>query len=79
MATLNQIIRERRAVMQDLKRLVKAVDSAGERAERYVSRVLSRRSKVPEVVDLMKILDHASDQEKNLRDLLLALRAGFPV
>ncbi|MBA7709698.1 hypothetical protein ES703_118620 [subsurface metagenome] len=79
MATLNQIIRERRLVFADLKKLIKVVDSAGERSERLVNRVLSRRLKVPEYSDLSKVLSHVSEQEKGLRSLVGVLRAGFPV
>lgn len=50
--TINQLIRERRKTLNELKRKLKAVDTLQEAQERFLERVLSRKKKLPEAQDL---------------------------
>lgn len=54
MATVNQVVRERRLVWRALKRQLKATDSALEKLERLQNRVLARKRKAPEIEDLQE-------------------------
>jgi hypothetical protein len=50
--TINELIRERKKALRDLKRSLKLVDTNLEKSERLINQQLSRRIKVPEVKDL---------------------------
>ena len=52
MASINVIRRERKNFYKELKKALKAVDTAQEKTERQINRVLSRKSNWPDVEDL---------------------------
>lgn len=79
MASLNVVIRERRSVVRELKKTMKLVDSQVELSERLISRILSRRLKVPELADLAKLGDYANSLNQALRVYVSRLGRGFPV
>lgn len=79
MATLNQIIRERKRIMLVLKRLLKACDTEVEKAERLIDRVLQRKSKVPEVSDLLELVKFARAADSAIATFLQEAGQGFPV
>lgn len=79
MGTLNQIIRERKKVMRQLKVLLKKVDSPLEMQERLIDRILQRKLKVPELSDLATLARQSGIMAAALRVYLQALNRGFPV
>lgn len=79
MASINQVIRERKKFIRLLKTKLKAVDSALEIMERKQNQILSRKSKVPEQEDLRFLAQKARDLESGLRGYLGVLRVGFAV
>lgn len=79
MASLNQVIRERKIVFRVLKRSLKQVDSELEKAERLINRVLSRKSKVPELADLESLANFAGTTNSLMRDFINVVGMGFPV
>jgi Sec-independent protein translocase protein TatA len=54
--TLNELIRERKKALRELKRSLKTVDTTLEKQERKINQQLSRRIKVPEIEDLETII-----------------------
>lgn len=53
--TINELARERRAVVSNLRRTLKGVDTQQEKLERYLNRLISRKRKIPELDDLAQI------------------------
>lgn len=54
MATINQLRVERLAYFRELKRALRPIDSAVEKAQRHVDRVLDRKRNVPETQDWLQ-------------------------
>jgi hypothetical protein len=79
MASLNQIIRERKSVVQGLKKALRLIDTQVELSERLISRILSRRLKVPELADLGKLAGYASSLNQALRVYVALVGRGFPI
>lgn len=78
MATLNQIVRERKKAVQNLRKALRLVDSPQEKLERLLRRISQRRYKVPEENDLAKAAVLANEIVNALETFLAVLRAGFP-
>ena len=64
--TINELIRERKKSLRDLKRSLKAVDSSLEKLERKINQQLSRRIKVPELEDLEQMVIMTRDIDNAL-------------
>lgn len=79
MATLNQVIRERKKKFVLLKRILRAADSDLEKAERLIDRVLVRKSKVPEVADLLELVKMTRNADAAISVFLREAGQGFPV
>ena len=77
MASLTQVIRERKLVIRNLKKSLKVVDSNLELAERLISRILQRKLKVPEVSDLAILADYARQMSAGLSSYLKILNQGY--
>jgi len=78
MATLNQIVKDRKQVVRNLKKVLKLLDTPQEKLERHLTRILRRRYKVPEESDLAKIAEYSNEMANGLEAFLQVLRAGFP-
>lgn len=61
MATINQLRIERRAYFAELKRALRPADSAVERLERRIQRVLDRTRDVPEEKDFNDVVQLFQD------------------
>ncbi len=79
MATLNQVIQERKRKFGVLKRTLKVADTEIEKAERLIERVLARKSKVPEVSDLLELVKMARTADSAIAGFLRLAQDGFPV
>lgn len=79
MASINQVIRERKKVIRNLKKALKMVDSRLEMMERRQNSILSRRLKVPELEDLAYLASQSRDLEQALRQYVLLVNRGFPI
>lgn len=64
--TINQIIRERKKSLRDLKRTLRAVDSSLEKQERKINQQISRKIKVPELGDLEAIVEMTREMDDAL-------------
>lgn len=63
MATLAQVIRERRKDLQGIRKLSRKVDAAQEAAEREIVRLQNRKRSVPEPDDLVQIINLMAAQD----------------
>lgn len=79
MASINQVIRERKKVVRGLKQKLRIVDSVLEVMERRQNSILSRKLKVPEVQDLAFLAQQARSLDAALRVYLAQLNRGWPV
>lgn len=79
MASINQVIRERKKVVANLKRSLKIVDSVLEKMERRQNSILSRKLKVPELEDLSFLASLARSLEQALRQYVNLVSRGFPI
>jgi hypothetical protein len=77
MPPLNQIIRERKQFVRELKAELKEVDTALEKAERLTARIIQRKLKVPEESDLQRLAQLGREMSTHLTDYLKKLGAGF--
>jgi len=75
--TLNQMVRERRKVLLELKRKLRLVDSSLEMIERYQDRILARKNKLPEATDLQYISTALEAAVKLMTDYNKTLSAGY--
>lgn len=55
MATLSQIVKDRKSALRQLSQLLKVVDTEVELQQRLIARLRSRKIKLPEVADLQKL------------------------
>lgn len=76
MATINQLRTERLAYFRELKRGLRTVDSAIEKAQRKVDGVLARKRDVPEVNDFETITEQIQLLGEAARALSAILEAG---
>lgn len=79
MASINQVIRERKKVVSNLKRSLKVVDSILEKMERRQNSILSRKLKVPELEDLAFLAGKSRELESALRQYVNQVNRGFPI
>ncbi len=59
MASINVEARERRRIFVELKRQERFVDTAQEAIQRVISRVIERKRKIPELADIVGIMEMA--------------------
>ncbi len=78
MATLNQIIKDRKLAIRNLQKALRLVDAPQEKIERLLRRLIQRRYKVPEESDLAKVGELANQVVNSMSVFLELLRAGFP-
>jgi len=76
--SVNQVLRERRAVWRALKRSLKAVDTKLEEIERLQNRVLARKRKAPEFDDLQKVISLSRQLDQLLVSYAKILVDGYP-
>jgi hypothetical protein len=76
--TVSQLIKERKKYIRVLKNQMRYVDSAQEKSERLLKRLLSRKLKVPEEQDLKTLVDQAEIIAGALQTYLGYLRSGYP-
>jgi hypothetical protein len=79
MATINQVIRERKKVFIGLKKALKQADTVLETMERRQNSILSRKLKVPELQDLAFLAGRLRDLDRELRQYGLQVNRGFPI
>lgn len=79
MASINQVIRERKKVVSNLKRSLKTVDSILELMERRQNSILSRKLKVPELEDLAYLAAKSRELDQALRQYVNQVNRGFPI
>lgn len=79
MASINQLIRDRKKVVSNLKRQLKVVDTVLEVMERRQNLILSRRLKVPELEDLAFLAQKSRELEAALRQYASLVSRGFPI
>jgi len=68
MASLNEIIRQRKSALREVDRSLKAVDTIVEKSQRQVKRLRSRKVKVPEMSDLERLVVEASKLDNAVTD-----------
>ena len=78
MASVNQVVRERRLVWRGLKRQLKAVDTQVEKLERLQDRIIARRRKAPELEDLQEAVTIARELQTEVDRYARILAAGYP-
>lgn len=76
--TINQLIKERKAMLRMLKKQMRFIDLAQEKSERLINRVVRRRSRVPELGDLKELSTQAGLIAGNLQQYMAMLRRGYP-
>lgn len=79
MATLNQVIRERKKKFVLLRRMMRSIDTQVEKSQRLITRVLSRKSKVPEASDLLELVKLARELDTLLDSYIGEAGSSFPV
>ena len=77
MATLNEIIRQRRNYWRQVRRDLRELDTAIEKMQRKTAQILSRRNKVPETRDIETLLNELILMTQVLVDLDGYLRQGY--
>jgi uncharacterized protein YoxC len=75
--SINQLVRERRKVLDELKRKLRTVDSSLELQQRYLDRVLARKNKLPEVSDLNYLANELNNMVKALTEYNTFLNKGY--
>lgn len=70
MATINQLRQERQAYFRELKRVLKPVDTAVEKLQRFNQRILDRKRDIPEVSDY----EQAMQELESLLQTLVAVQ-----
>lgn len=75
MASIAQVIRDRRSDLKKLRQLSLTVDAAQEAAEREILRQLNRKRAVPEPADLARIVGLMQAQDQAQQTLATALGA----
>ncbi len=79
MASINQVIRERKKLISNAKKSLKVVDSLLETMERRQNSILSRKLKVPEYDDLAFLAGKARELEQALRQYSSLVSRGYPI
>ena len=79
MATINQLRQERLAFFREVKRSLKAVDTAVESAQRYNTRILGRTRDVPETVEYEEMMRLVVLVLEALAALQKLLEVGAPI
>lgn len=80
MATLSEIARSRRSDLKAISRWSRALDTAQEKVEREVKRIINRKKAVPEVADASRIINLISDLQATLNsmeDLMLDISTSW--
>lgn len=79
MASLNEIIRERRRFVRQLRSQQKEIDTRVEVVERKLISIISRKRKVPEDDDLAFIATAFREVVKGCNDFLSLVEKGFAI
>ena len=66
MATLNELLRQRKSVLKQLLAEMKTVDGRQEILQRDLRRLINRKNKVPEVGDLSRITAETTALDQSL-------------
>jgi len=66
MASLSEIIKQRKAVLRQLDQSLRSVDSQVEKSQRKIKALRSRKTKVPEVADMQVLIQYARELEQSL-------------
>jgi hypothetical protein len=77
MASINEIVRSRKAFWRQLQRLERSVDSAQERLQRKVGQVIKRKTKAPTEEDLVQAIQMLMTLIGVLDELSRMMRAGY--
>lgn len=77
--SINEIARERRKGLREIKASLRQVDSAVERTERLLNRLISRKTKIPTTLDFTRVSGHAVDINKTTQDLMRTLARVHPI
>jgi uncharacterized protein YoxC len=75
--SLNQLVRERRKVLDELNRKLRTVDSSLELQQRIIKRILARKNKLPEVTDLSQLSTELDVMVKAVAEYNKVLTAGY--
>lgn len=79
MATLNQVIRERRSVLRQLLAKMKTLDSKQEAVQRKIRSLTNLRNRVPETTDLSTLSALTSEIDRALDEFTGAIRDAAKV
>lgn len=77
MANINEVGRQRRAFWREMKRRIRALDTAQERLERTSARILARKRNIPTDSDLAEGLSQAREVENRLLAVAELLADGY--
>lgn len=75
--TLRQLVSERRKFFRSLKPLFRKASRELEDVEREIKRILSRKTKAPEVTDIDRLLKMLGEHADALDRAVNSLRKGF--
>lgn len=79
MATLNQIIKERKAVLKALQAPIRTLEDKVQAALRLLSRLRSRRLNVPESTDLSNLIQLIREADQQLDVVSRAMQASVNI
>lgn len=79
MATLNQVIRERRNVLRQLLSKMKELDGKQEKVQRKIRSLTQLRNRVPETTDLATISQMTSEVDRSLDEFTASIRDASKV
>lgn len=77
--SINEVIRERKAVFRMLKRTLKRVDTDIEEAERYINRIINRKRKVPTQFELQWFDQWMDKVDQHFRRFAEEFRDGVTI
>lgn len=73
--TINELRRERRLALRDLRKQLRSLDTSVEKSQRFLNSLLQRQTKIPEAADLDKVWEFY----KALKSLLFIYEKGLSV
>lgn len=76
MATINELTRERKKVASALRRELRDIKAKLEKSDRFLTRMISRRTKIPDQSDLMTLVDLYSEAAREFDEYLKMLEDG---
>ncbi len=77
--SINELARERRKGLREIKASLRQVDSAVERTERLLNRLINRKTKIPTTLDFTKVSGLAVDINKATQELMRTLARVHPI